>query len=145
MRSHGLGFFEQIFQIGKGLRRGVFVRTLPVTNTRLARRVVIEFACVFVVVAVQAEQFPIAAVRRVVVVIVIAVMHGELLQVFASKLTRAAAADPRVNFERLLAVAEFAALALAQGFGNHSVGVGAFSFVARHVNLLGVGVLSILR
>jgi len=39
----------------------------------------------FVVVAVQAEQFPIAAIRRVVVVVVIFVVNGQFAQVYPGK------------------------------------------------------------
>ena len=37
----------------------------------------IQVALVFVIVAVKAEQFPVATVGRVVVVIVVLVMHGQ--------------------------------------------------------------------
>ena len=74
-----------------------------------------EVAGVFVVVAIDAQQFPGAAIRRVVVVIMITMMHGELLQVYAGELARAASANPRVLLERLFTVAEFALSAVALG------------------------------
>src|SRR5215469_4806436 len=63
-----------------------------------------QLTLMFVVVAVQAEQFPVAAVGRVVVVIVIAVMNRQLTQVGARKLAATAAADPRINLEGLLPI-----------------------------------------
>ena len=56
-----------------------------------------ELALVLVVVAVETEQFPVAAVGRVVVVIVVAVVYGQLVYVFARELPRATAANPRVD------------------------------------------------
>jgi hypothetical protein len=48
-----------------------------------------------VVAAVQAAELPVAAVRRIVVVVVVAVMHGQFAQLGPPELPRAAAADPR--------------------------------------------------
>jgi len=48
-----------------------------------------------VVVAVQAEQLPVATVRRIVVVIVVAMMNGKFAQFFAGKIPTAASADMR--------------------------------------------------
>jgi len=59
----------------------------------------------FVVVAVQAEQFPIAAIRRVVVVVVIFVVNGQFAQVYPGKAAPAAPAYPRVELECAFAVA----------------------------------------
>lgn len=64
-----------------------------------------QHAIMFVVVAVQAEQFPVAAVRRVVVVVVVFVMDGQFAQVHAGKAAPAAPAYPREEFEGAFAVA----------------------------------------
>src|SRR5688572_31970088 len=61
-------------------------------------------ARVLVLVAVDAEHFPIRAVGRVVVMVAVAVMHGELAQTLAVELSRAAGADPREDLQRLAAV-----------------------------------------
>jgi len=76
---------------------------------------------VFVVVAVQAQQFPVAAIGRVVVVIVIPVMDGQFTHVGARELAGAAPADPRVDLQRLFPVAPFALLGRAPGFGDDAV------------------------
>ena len=57
-----------------------------------------QVARVFVIVAIQAQQFPVAAVGRVVVVIVVAVMHRQLLHVGVGEFTHAAPAYPRIHF-----------------------------------------------
>ena len=51
----------------------------------------------FVVMAVKARQFSVAPVGRVVVVIVVPVMNGQLAQVRARKFAAAATADPRID------------------------------------------------
>src|SRR6185503_10852597 len=51
-----------------------------------------------------AEQLPVRAVGRVVVVVAVAVMHGELAQALAVELARAARADPRQDLQGLGAV-----------------------------------------
>ena len=48
--------------------------------------------------------------------VVVAVVDGQLLQVAAIELTRAASTDPRVEIERFLAITPFAVVALPPGF-----------------------------
>src|SRR5450755_1233812 len=78
-------------------------------------------ARVFIFVTVDAQQFPVAAVGRIVVMIVVLVVHRELLHIRAGEFARAASADPGIDLERLLAIILFAALAIAPGFGNNLV------------------------
>src|SRR3954467_2891856 len=61
-------------------------------------------ARVLVLVAIHAQQFPVAAVGRIVVVVAVLRVHGELAQSFAAELARTAAADPRQDLERLLSI-----------------------------------------
>ena len=63
-----------------------------------------EAALVFVVVTVQAEQLPVASIRWIVVVIMVAVMDREFMHVGASEFPRATAADPRIHFQSLFPV-----------------------------------------
>src|SRR5262249_43448073 len=76
---------------------------------------------VLIVMAIQAQQLPIATVRRIVVVVVVAVMYGQLAQVLVGELAAAAPADPGVDLERLLAVAALALRGVAAGFGEDAV------------------------
>lgn len=93
-------------------------------------------AHVLVVVAIQAQQFPIAAVRGIVVVVVVFVVHRQLAQARAGKFAAAAPAYPRKQFERPLAVSGLARVAKTARFGNHAVepgvvGSGAFGHVGK--------------
>ena len=58
----------------------------------------IKITLMFVVVAIEAQQLPVAAVGGVVVVVVVAVVNGEFGDVFAGEFALAAAADPGVEF-----------------------------------------------
>jgi hypothetical protein len=56
-----------------------------------------------IVMAVQAEEFPVTAVRRIVIVVVILVMDRELAQLSSVEFPAAVSADPGKEFERLIA------------------------------------------
>ena len=79
----------------------------------------------FVVMAINAKQLPIAAVRGIVVVVVIPVVHGKLHDVAAIEFPRATSADPRINLERPLAIAGCALLARTAGVGDNMIQLGA--------------------
>ena len=49
---------------------------------------------------IDAQQFPITAIGRVIVMIVITVMNCQLAQVFAAELARATTTNPGVHFKR---------------------------------------------
>ena len=74
------------------------------TWARGISRLGVLIARVLVLVAVNTEQLPVAAVGRVVVVVAVLVVNRELTQALGAELTRAAPADPRQDLERLLAV-----------------------------------------
>lgn len=57
----------------------------------------------FIVVTIEAEEFPVAAVWWIVVVVVVFVVNRELAQPFAVELAPAVRADPGKEFECLLA------------------------------------------
>ena len=85
-----------------------------------------------VVVAIEAEQLPVAAVARVVVVVVVLVMNGQFAQVVAGELAAAATADPGVELERLLPVTGFPRLAVTDGVSNHLIKAGGGRPVGGH-------------
>lgn len=70
---------------------------------------------------VNAKQFPIAAVGRIVAVVVVDVMNGQFSQVGAGKFAGAAAAYPRVKFESLLSIPFFALRDVLALLGKHPV------------------------
>lgn len=51
-------------------------------------------ALMLIVMTVETEQLPVAAVRRIIVMVVVFVMDRELAQLFALKLTSAVSTDP---------------------------------------------------
>ena len=64
----------------------------------------LQLPLVFVIVAVEAQQFPVAAIQRVVVVIVITVVNCQLTQIGARERSGAPATYPRVDFQCPLAI-----------------------------------------
>ncbi len=58
----------------------------------------------FPVMAIQAKILPVAAVGRIVVVVVIFMMHGQLMQVFSGEFPAAASTDPGKEAQSLLTV-----------------------------------------
>jgi len=74
-----------------------------------------------VFVAVDAEQFPVAAIQRIVVVVMVLVVHSQLAQAHARKLACASSADPGKQFERALAVSRLALVAVPARFGDDPV------------------------
>lgn len=67
-------------------------------------RLVIKITGMFIVMAVNAKIFPVAAIQRVVVVIVVLVVNREQMQILAGERAPAATAHPRVNLERQFAI-----------------------------------------
>lgn len=107
--------FEQIRERRERLVRGRFGLRVVLGAERL------HGTCVLVLVTVDAEILPIAAIRRVVIVVVIAMMHGQLVQILTRELTAAACADPAMQLQRLLAVAAVTSFTLALGLGDDAV------------------------
>jgi len=96
-----------------------------------------ELALVLVVMAVQAQELPIAAVGGIVGVIVVAVMDGELSQVGTGELARASAANPRIDLQRLFPVALLARFGTAASIGEDAIQL-AWVFPAHRVSVLGL-------
>jgi len=80
-----------------------------------------QLPLVLVVVAVHAQQFPVAAIGWVVVMIMVAVVDGQFPHVEAGELAAAAPADPRVDLQRAFPVALLALLGSATGFGDDAI------------------------
>ena len=74
-----------------------------------------------IVMTVQTQQFPVAAVRGIVVVVVVAMMNRQLLQIDPRKFTRTTATYPRINLQSALAIAFVTLLCAFIGFGNDAV------------------------
>src|ERR1700733_9793492 len=74
-----------------------------------------------VIVAIQAKQLPVAPIRRIVVVVVVAMVNSQLAQILAGELPSAAPADPGVDLESLPAIALPALQGGAAGVGDDLV------------------------
>ena len=93
---------EQVSEMGEGREsRGSIL--FPARRC-LTRRISHLPSLVLIVVAVETEQFPVAPVMRIVVVVVVLVMDRELVQFLAVKFASAVRTDPRKHFERLLSI-----------------------------------------
>ncbi len=102
------------------------------------RRVIVCFgnlkSRVFIVMAIETKQFPIAAISGIVVVVVILVMNGEFTYPFPAEFTSAAAADVGKQFERLLSIALLTLHLISACLGNDafravSVGIGFLQYL----------------
>ena len=69
-----------------------------------SRRVRYLIPLVFIVVAVETEQLPVASVGRIVVVVVILVVDRELVQLLPAKFASTMRTNPWKHFERLLSI-----------------------------------------
>ena len=89
----------------------------------LWRRLVIPFLIqisrVLIVVTVETEELPVAPVGRIVIVVVVFMMHRELTEFLALKLTPAPRTDPGIDLKRLLPLSLLSLLAVAPGFSNN--------------------------
>jgi hypothetical protein len=94
-------------------------------------------ALVFVFVTIGAQKLPVASIGRVVIVVVIAMMDFEQLQVGVRELAAAASTYPRINPECLLTVTLCALFACAPCLGDNAVKASMIrsSFRAWHLRL----------
>ena len=76
---------------------------------------------VLIFMTVHAQQLPVAAVCRIVVVIVVSVMYGKRLEIRVSELARASATNPGINPERLFAIGRIPLFPVAPCFSNNAI------------------------
>ena len=81
----------------------------------------IQLTRMFVIVTVQTEQFPVAAIRRVVVVIMVFVMYRQFAQAHSGKLAAAPRTYPWKQFKRPLAIAGLTQFTLLACFGDDAI------------------------
>jgi hypothetical protein len=91
------------------------VRQLPVIP------IIIQISRVLMVVAVEAQEFPVAAVRRIVLMVVVFVMDREFTKLLALEFTPAPRTDPGKNLERLLPITLLPLLFAAPSLRDNSV------------------------
>lgn len=76
--------------------RRLFLLTSPWCVTR---RVGYQIALMFIVMTIETEQLPVAAIWGIVVMVVVFVMDGELVQLFTVKFSSAVRTNPWKKFE----------------------------------------------
>src|SRR5690242_8873338 len=80
-----------------------------------------EQTLMFILMAVGAEQLPVAPIRRIIVMIVVAVMHFQQLEIAMGELAGASSAYPGIDLECLLAIPLGALLTRAPRFSDDSI------------------------
>ena len=70
---------------------------------------------------IDTKQFPVAAVRWIIVMIMIAVMDGQFIQIATVKLPAATATYPRKEFQCLLPIGKLSLLAVFSGFSDNLI------------------------
>ena len=80
-----------------------------------------QIALMLVVMTVKAKQLPVAAVRGIVVIVVVLVMHCELMKTLAGKFTSAQCADPGVDLQRLFPIAPLPLFTDTPALGDYPV------------------------
>jgi hypothetical protein len=76
---------------------------------------------VLIFVTVDTQQLPVAAVRRIVVVVVILVMNREFSNFSPREFSPASGTDPRKNLERSLPIGLFPKLLVAPSLGDNLI------------------------
>jgi hypothetical protein len=103
--AHRISLFfrlQQILETCEGFKSSRFF--FLVTHFRTTPFGMIKKSAVFIVMAIEAEIFPVAAIGGVVVMVVVSMVHGQQMQVLTSKFAPATGTNPGVDFERSLAV-----------------------------------------
>lgn len=111
--------FEFISQCREG---GVAQRgALHLSGGTVGTAILLHPAGMLVIVAVDAEQFPVAAVGGIVVVVVVDMVHGEFAELFSFEFTGAASAHQREQFQGLFPVSRLACLLFLAHFGDQAI------------------------
>ena len=75
----------------------------------------------FVIVAIEAEQFPVGAIRRVIVMVHVLMVDRQLAQILLVECPATAAADPGIELEGLVTVTRGALIAGLARLGHHPI------------------------
>ena len=99
-----------------------------VTDRGISALQIIQMAAMFVVMAVDTEVLPVAAVGGVVFVIVVLVVNRQFVHIPVRELPGATGAHPRVDLERLFTVAFFFLALILAGAGQKLIDLVGFAF-----------------
>jgi hypothetical protein len=80
---------------------------------------IIQISRVLIVVAIEAQEFPVASIGRIVLMVVVFVMDREFTKLLALEFTTAPRTDPGKNLERLLPITLLSLLFAAPGLRDN--------------------------
>lgn len=75
----------------------------------------------FIIMTIDTQQFPIATVRRIVIMIMIAMMYRQLPEIFPGKLPRTTAANPWIELQCLFPITLLPLFPVATCLGDDPV------------------------
>lgn len=78
----------------------------------------LQVTLMLIVMAINAQQFPVATIRGIVVVVMVAMMYREFGKVGACEFPLASTANPGVHFQGLFPVTFLPLILLTPGIGN---------------------------
>src|SRR5262245_10892698 len=133
-RHSNLAFFLALQESVEARERPVFGGRLLVASGSTRA---IEKPPVLVLVTVGTKQLPVAAIRRIIVMVVVPVVDLEKLHIRAVEFPGASTADPRIHLQSLFSVIPLAPLARAACLCDHPVqpGIVWSAVLGRHARL----------
>jgi hypothetical protein len=78
----------------------------------------VQITPVLIVMAIDAEVLPVAAIGRIVIMVVVLVVHGEPVQILPCEMSPTPGTNPRVDFQGLLPVTLFPLFPCKTGTGH---------------------------
>jgi hypothetical protein len=127
-----ISFPPLAFEPGLQVRKRIECGRRKSIRHRCAPGVILDLR-MFMLVAISAQQLPVAAIRRVVVVIAVFMMNFKQLQIGMGEGTSAAPAHPRIKLQRLRAITFITLVGRTPRFKDYLVEP---VIVLRHQNLL---------
>ena len=94
---------------------------MPAAGCRRLRPIRRGIPRMLIVMAVEAKQFPVAAIRRIVVMVVVFMVDREFAKPFAFKFTSTASTNRGKHFKCLLAIPLHPKLSFASSIGNELI------------------------
>jgi len=119
-RARREALFLRFDQIAESLKGVVFQRRLlPTVRSSAAMVAAGPRLLVLVIVAIEAQEFPVAAVRRVVSMVVVLMMDREFAETLTFELPATASADMREERKRAFAITLLALVAVPPRVGEN--------------------------
>ena len=104
------------FEVRKRIKRST--RALAATGRGIAAPR-LKLPLVLVVMTIQTQQFPVTAIARIIIMIVVTVMHRQLMHILVCEFPAAAPANRRIHLQRLLTISLIPQLAGSPRFTHN--------------------------